>query len=108
MIPLPIWHTPLQADVFAQAALLGFVLPFAAVAWPVWRTLRVQPVEAIRVGHLAARGSGLAPLLRRLPLPGGSYHQIPLRNVRGLRAAAHSLRSVSPPRSRPWSPSSAS
>jgi len=28
----------------------------------------VQPVEAIRVGHLAARGGGLAPLftLRRL------------------------------------------
>jgi putative ABC transport system permease protein len=81
MIPLPIWRTPLQADVFAQAALLGFVLPLAAVAWPVWRAVRVQPVEAIRVGHLAARGSGLAPLLRRLPLPGRSYHQIPVRNV---------------------------
>jgi len=81
MIPLPIWRTPLQVDMFAQAALLGFVLPLAAVAWPVWRAIRVQPVEAIRVGHLAARGSGLAPLLRRLPLPGRGYHQIPVRNV---------------------------
>jgi len=81
MIPLPIWRTPLQADVFAQAALLGLLLPFVAIAWPVWRALRVQPVEAIRVGHLAARGSGLAPLLRRLRLPGPGYHQIPLRNV---------------------------
>jgi putative ABC transport system permease protein len=81
MIPLPIWRTPLQLDVFAQAAVLGFVLPFAAVAWPVWRALRVQPVEAIRVGHLAARGGGLAPLLRRLPLPGPGYHHIPVRNV---------------------------
>jgi putative ABC transport system permease protein len=51
------------------------------VAWPVWRAVRVQPVEAIRVGHLAARGGGLAPLLRRLPSRGRSYRQIPLRNV---------------------------
>jgi putative ABC transport system permease protein len=81
MIPLPVWRTPLQTDVFAQAAVLGFVLPFVAIAWPVWRALRVQPVEAIRVGHLAARGSGLAPLLRRLRVPGRGYWQIPLRNV---------------------------
>ncbi|HEY0949287.1 ABC transporter permease [Nocardioides sp.] len=81
MVPLPIWRTPLQVDVFAQAALLGLLMPFVAIAWPVWRALRVQPVEAIRVGHLAARGSGLAPLLRRLRLPGPGYHQIPLRNV---------------------------
>lgn len=81
LVPLPVWRTPLQLDVFAQAALIGFVLPFAAAAWPVWRALRVQPVEAIRVGHLAARGSGLAPLVRRLPVPGPGYHQIPVRNV---------------------------
>ncbi len=81
MLPLPIWRTPLQVGVFAQAAVLGFALPFAAVAWPVWRALRVQPVQAIRVGHLAARGGGLAPLLRRLPLPGRGYRQIPLRNL---------------------------
>lgn len=81
MFPLPIWQTPLQADVFAQAALVGFVLPFVAIAWPVWQALRVQPVEAIRVGHLAARGNGMAPLLRRMPAPGRGYWQIPLRNV---------------------------
>ena len=81
MLPLPVWQTPFQAGTFAQAAAIGFVLPFAAVAWPVWRAVRVQPVQAIRVGHLAARGGGLAPLLRRLPLPGRGYHQIPLRNV---------------------------
>jgi putative ABC transport system permease protein len=81
MLPLPIWRTPMQLDVFAQAAALGFAVPFAAVAWPVWRALRVQPVEAIRVGHLAARGGGLAPSLRWLRLPGRGYHQIPLRNV---------------------------
>ncbi|WIY01031.1 ABC transporter permease [Amycolatopsis mongoliensis] len=81
MLPLPIWRTPLQTGVFLQAAALGFVLPLAGVAWPVWRALRVQPVQAIRVGHLAARGSGLAPVLRRLRLPGRGYHRIPIRNL---------------------------
>ena len=81
LLPLPVWRTPFQAGTFTQAAVIGFVLPFAAAAWPVWRAVRVQPVEAIRVGHLAARGSGLVPLLRRLRLPGRGYHEIPLRNV---------------------------
>jgi putative ABC transport system permease protein len=92
ILPLPIWHTPLQADVFTQAALLGFALPFAAVAWPVTRALRAPPVDAIRVGHLAARGSGLAPLLRRFRLPGRGYHRIPVRNV--LRTPRRSLLTV--------------
>jgi putative ABC transport system permease protein len=81
LLPLPVWRSPFQAGTFAQAAAIGFVLPFAAAAWPVWRAVRVQPVEAIRVGHLAARGGGLAPLLSRLPLPGRSYHQMPWRNA---------------------------
>ena len=81
MLPLPAWQTPFQAGTYAQAAAIGFLLPFAAVAWPVWRAVRVQPVEAIRVGHLAARGGGLSPLLRKLPLPGRGYRQIPVRNV---------------------------
>jgi putative ABC transport system permease protein len=81
LLPLPVWRTPFQGGTFAQAAVIGFVLPFAAAAWPVWRAVRIQPVEAIRVGHLAARGNGLAPLLRQLKLPGRGYHQIPLRNV---------------------------
>src|SRR5215469_3176920 len=81
LLPLPVWRTPFQGATFAQAAVIGFVLPFAAAAWPVWRAVRVQPVDAIRVGHLAARGNGLAPLLRWLRLPGRGYHQIPLRNV---------------------------
>ena len=81
MLPLPVWQTPFQAGTYAQAAVIGFLLPFAAVAWPVWRAVRVQPVEAIRVGHLAARRGGLSPLLRKLPLPGRGYRQIPVRNV---------------------------
>jgi putative ABC transport system permease protein len=81
LLPLPVWRTPFQGGTFAQAAVIGFVLPFAAAAWPVWRAVQVQPVQAIRVGHLAARGTGLAPLLRWLRLPGRGYRQIPLRNV---------------------------
>ena len=81
MLPLPVWVTPFQLGTFAQAAALGFTLPFLAVAWPVWRAVRVQPVDAIRVGHLAASSGGLARLARRLPLPGRGYRQVPVRNV---------------------------
>ncbi|WP_367325723.1 FtsX-like permease family protein [Streptomyces sp. HUAS ZL42] len=81
LLPLPVWDTPFQYRTFLFAALLGFALPLLAVAWPVWRAVRVRPVDAIRVGHLAARGGGLAPLLRRLPVPGRGYRQMPLRNV---------------------------
>jgi putative ABC transport system permease protein len=81
MIPLPIWRTPFQPGVFTQAAVLGFVLPFAAVAWPVWRAVRVQPVRAIRVGHLAAGDSSRSRVLGRVPLPGRSYQQVPVRNL---------------------------
>jgi putative ABC transport system permease protein len=81
LLPLPVWDTPFQYRTFLSAALLGFALPLLAVAWPVWRAVRVRPVDAIRVGHLAARGGGLAPLLRRLAVPGRGYRQMPLRNV---------------------------
>ncbi|NBM17394.1 FtsX-like permease family protein [Streptomyces sp. GC420] len=81
VLPLPEWRTPFPYDTFLYAALLGFALPLVAVAWPVWRAVRVQPVDAIRVGHLAARGGGLAPLLRKVSLPGRGYRQMPLRNV---------------------------
>ena len=81
MLPMPVWETPFQAGRFAGAAALGFLLPLLATAWPVWRAVRVAPVDAIRTGHLAARGGGLAPLLKRLPLPGGTFGQMPFRNV---------------------------
>lgn len=89
LLPLPVWRTPFQAATFAQAAGVGFVLPFAAAAWPVWRAVRRPPVEALRVGHLAARRNGLAPLLRHLRLPGPGYREVPLRNV--LRTPRRSL-----------------
>ena len=79
--PLPVVDTPFEPDMFASGAALGLVLPLAATAFPVWRAVRVAPVEAIRVGARAAKGSGLAWMGRRVRLPGGSLGNLPLRNV---------------------------
>jgi putative ABC transport system permease protein len=78
--PLPVWNTSFQPDVFVRGALLGLLLPFVATIFPVLRAVRVTPVDAISTTHRAAR-SGLAPLLRRLPLPGSSIVELPFRNV---------------------------
>ena len=80
-VPLPVFVTPFQTGIFAGVAAIGFVLPIAAVLWPVFRAVRVQPVDAIRTGHLAARGGGLAPAISRLPLPGSSLGRMPFRNL---------------------------
>lgn len=78
--PLPTWITDFQPGAFVAGALLGFVLPLVATLLPVWRAVRVTPVEAISTTH-RARGGGLAPLVRRLPLPGSSVGEMPFRNV---------------------------
>ncbi|MFN0089095.1 MAG: ABC transporter permease [Acidimicrobiales bacterium] len=92
VLPLPVWRTPLQLDQYGRAAALGFVVPFAATSYPVWRAVRVAPIEAIRVGHRAARGAGAASLGRRARLPGGSLGQLPVRNL--LRNPRRSLLTV--------------
>lgn len=83
LLPLPVWDTSFQMSAFARAAALGFLLPMVAVCWPVWRAVRVEPVEAIRVGHLAGRGrgGGPAPWLGRVSLARSSIRRMPLRNV---------------------------
>ena len=88
-VPLPVFETPFQTGLFARAAAIGFLVPVLAAVWPVHRAVRVAPVEAIRTGHLAARGGGLAPLASRIPLPGGSFARMPLRNL--LRAPRRTL-----------------
>ena len=80
-VPLPVFITPFQTGIFAGVAAIGFLLPILAVLWPVFRAVRVQPVDAIRTGHLAARGGGLAPAISRLPLPGSSLGRMPFRNL---------------------------
>ena len=80
-LPLPEWRTPFQFNLFVAAAVLGFAIPFLATAIPVWRAVRVPPVNAIRTGHLAARSGGLAWLITRLRIPGRTVRQIPFRNI---------------------------
>ena len=87
--PLPAWRFPFQPAVFLRGAALGFALPLVATAFPVWRAVRVPPVEAIRTGFLSAKSGGLAPLLARVPIPGRSTTQMPFRNV--LRAPRRTL-----------------
>jgi putative ABC transport system permease protein len=79
--PLPVVRASFHTGVYAQGAALGAALPLLAAALPVWRALRVTPVEAIRVGARAARSNGLAWLAKGLRLPGGTLANLPLRNV---------------------------
>ena len=81
LLALPAWRTPLLPGIYARAAALGFAVPLLAAAYPVVRAVRVPPVAAIRVGALTAAGSGLAPLLERLRLPGSTLAKMPFRNV---------------------------
>ena len=92
LLPLPEMRTPFELGVFARAAAIGLVLPIVATAIPVWRGLRLTPVEAIRVGFRSARGSGAAALAKRLRLPGSTIAQMPLRNA--LRAPRRTLLTV--------------
>lgn len=79
--PLPEHRTPFQFGVYAQAAALGVVIPLAASALPVWRALQVEPIEAIRTGHLTAKTSRLTSWTGHIRLPGSTMTQMPIRNV---------------------------
>jgi putative ABC transport system permease protein len=84
MLPMPYFETPFQFSIFLRGALLGFAIPLIATVYPVWRAVRVAPIDAIQTGHLVAKGGGLAPFLARLPfgaLPGSSLVKFPFRNL---------------------------
>ncbi len=81
LLPLPIHRTPFQFGVYARAAALGLAVPIVGSALPVWRAVRVEPIDAIRTGHLTAKSSRLTDWTRHLRLPGSSLAQIPMRNV---------------------------
>ncbi|MGZ6975069.1 MAG: ABC transporter permease [Acidimicrobiia bacterium] len=91
-VPLPIWETPFQPGLFLRGALLGLVVPLVASAIPVWRAVRVQPVDALLPAHLRGGGHRLARLLRRLRLPGTIAMQTPLRRI--VRAPARSALTI--------------
>ena len=80
------WSLPAYADVFPlvpflTAIGLALLIPIVAAVAAVRTAVMVQPIEAIRSGHRAARGGGLAPALRRVRLPGRSVAQLPIRNL---------------------------
>ena len=79
--PLPVIRASFQTRLYVEGAALGLVLPLLAAALPVWRALRVTPIEAIRVGARAARSNGLAWVLKGVRVPGGSLANLPLRNI---------------------------
>jgi putative ABC transport system permease protein len=83
LLPLPVWQTPFPVGRYLQAAALGVVLPMLATVVPVWRALRVEPVDALRsqVVSGSGRAAGLAPMLRRLRLRGHVVAMMPVRNV---------------------------
>ena len=88
-IVVPVFSSPFETGIFVRIATIGMLVPIIAVLWPVYRAVRVQPVQAIKTGHLASRGGGLAPLLSRTPLPGGNVIRMPFRNL--LRAPRRTI-----------------
>ncbi len=81
LVPLPYWDIKFYMPAYVRAVILGVALPFLATLLPVWRAVRVAPVDAIRSGYLVAKGGGLNQLANRLHLPGRSFTQMPLRNI---------------------------
>ena len=83
-MPLPYFETPFQFPIFLRGAALGAAVPLLAAIYPIWRAVRVTPLEAIQTGYLVAKGGGLSPTLARLPfgaLPGSSLLKFPFRNL---------------------------
>jgi putative ABC transport system permease protein len=86
LMPLPYLDSSFQPDLFAEAAFVGLLIPFLAILYPIWRAVRVAPIDAIQTGYLVSKGGGMAPLLARARLPGSSTALFPLRNLsRGMR-----------------------
>lgn len=91
-LPLPVWRHPFQVSTHARGALLGVALPLLATALPTWRAIRMSPITAVQAGFRNRHGSGLAPLFRRVPTPGGTLGRMPLRNL--VRAPRRTLLTI--------------
>ncbi len=92
VMPLPYWEISLYVPGFVRATLLGLVLPLVATLIPVWRAVRVAPIDTIRAGNLVAKGGGLSWIMNIIPVPGKSFMQMPFRNI--LRSPWRSLLTV--------------
>ena len=81
MLPLPFWRFSFYWPGYILGTALGILMPFAATLLPVWRAVRVAPVDAIQTGYMVAKGGGLSRLANHLPLPGKSFVHMPVKNV---------------------------
>ncbi|NDJ75346.1 MAG: FtsX-like permease family protein [Chloroflexi bacterium] len=81
LLPLPYWDLSFYVPGFIRATLLGVLLPFLATLIPVWRAVRVPPIDAIQSGHLVAKGGGLSWVTQYVPIPGKSFSQMPVKNL---------------------------
>ena len=79
--PLPYYDTAFYLPGYIRAIEIGVLMPFIATLIPVWRAVRVPPIDAILAGYLVAKGGGLSWLAHRVPLPGKSFTHMPIRNV---------------------------
>ncbi len=85
-LPLPIWRTPFQIGIFAQAAALGVVVPVLATLAVVRRAVRMRPLDALQRNR---------PVLRRQrsrwrtarPSGAGRYDSLTVLPFRDLRRA---------------------
>jgi len=78
-VPLPVWDTSFQTRVFAAVGVVGFVVPFVATVIPVWRAVRVSPIDAIKPSYL---GVGTAKVRVRRRLRRKTFVVMPFRNLR--------------------------
>lgn len=92
LLPMPVYGRLFHLDIFLEGAVLGLVLPLLATMYPVWRAVRVPPIDAIATGHLVAKNNGLTPLLAGFTVPGRSFVQMPVRNL--LRAPRRTILTV--------------
>ncbi|MBN1200512.1 MAG: ABC transporter permease, partial [Anaerolineae bacterium] len=92
LVPIPYYKISFYLPGYLQATLFGILLPFIATLIPVWRAVRVAPVDAITSGYLVAKGGGFSGLANHLPLPGKSFVHMPVKNI--LRSPWRSLLTV--------------
>lgn len=90
--PLPYFEITLHTESFVTGTLIGIFMPLLATLIPTWRAIRVPPIDAIRSGHLVAKGGGWSSLLNYLRIPGKSFMQMPFRNL--LRSPARMMLTV--------------
>lgn len=88
LLILPTWTSIFYFPNYIVGILLGVTVPIVATLYPVWKAVRVEPLQAIHTGILAPNGSIVA-FVRDIPLPGRSFVKVPVRNL--LRAPARSI-----------------